>query len=147
MGKSPSESTENPSATSESPENPSATSESPENSSSTKFDKFYNGTFVRKLVKDPEMLKRILEVLIVDDLHQHHQTLNFSEVMHEVQEDPKTVLQQTEHEAELLLTNDEIPIMTERDDVPINPCPPGEKCPDVPIRPKEYDTPLRPEEY
>ena len=47
---------------------------------------------------------------IVDDLHQHRQPLNLSQVMHEVQENPKTVLQQTENEAEHLLQEDEVPI-------------------------------------
>ena len=78
----------------------------------------------------------------VDDLHQHRQPLNLSQVMHEVQENPKTVLQQTEDEAEHLLQDDEVPIRSKEDEIPIM----TEKN-EVLLRPKEDDIPLRPEEY
>lgn len=38
-----------------------------------------------KLVKDPLMLRLLLEALIVDDLQEKRATLDLSQVMHEVQ--------------------------------------------------------------
>ncbi len=54
---------------------------------------FQDETFISKLVKDPLMLKLILEALIIDDLHQRNQTLNVTQVMQEIQTHPEQIIQ------------------------------------------------------
>ena len=66
-------------------------------------DDFYDGKFVSKLVDDPLMLRLILEALIVDDLDKKRKTLNLAEVMSEIQDNPKAIIQKANDEADHLL--------------------------------------------
>ena len=75
---------------------------------------FYDGKFVSKLVKDPVMLRLILEALIVDDLHHKRQSLDLSQVMSEVEGDPEMIFQKVDNEAEHLLMMDDLPPKADR---------------------------------
>ena len=69
-----------------------------------------SGKLISKMVNDPQMLRYLLEALIVDDLEQKGHGIDLTEVLREVQQYPKEVLNKADETAnELLITvNDEM---------------------------------------
>lgn len=66
------------------------------------FSELLDGKFISRMVNDPNMLRLILEALLVDDLHRKHHTLDLGEVMHQVQNNPHDILKQADDKAKHL---------------------------------------------